>query len=164
MANFIQILKKTFRSHFSHIFLEFFWFQWDASSSGLQSPQTQFTSLGPTFPPPPPQDEDRSYGGGAVPSSSEKKKKRNWRKTLSFEVFLLVAVVCVAASSSVVRRRQPLRHRFCRAMIFLCRGAWHVPVTVDLRLSILCFRSSFFSASFELIGDRNTHRLLCEED
>jgi hypothetical protein len=87
----------------------------------------------------------RSYGEGAVPSSSEKKKEKKLAKNPFFRsFFFLVAVVCLAASSSVVRRRQPLRHCFCRAIIFLSRGAWHVPIKVDLRLSIPCFRSFFF--------------------
>jgi hypothetical protein len=52
----------------------------------------------------------------------EKEKKLAKKRFLS-KFFFLVAVVCLAASSSVVRRRQPLHHRFCRAMIFLSRGA-----------------------------------------
>jgi hypothetical protein len=78
----------------------------------------------------------------------KRKRKEIGEKSLSFEVFLFgcrrLSGSVVAASSSVVCRRQPLRHRFCRAMIFLSRGAWHVPVKVDLRLPIPCFRNFFF--------------------
>ncbi len=94
--------KKIIDNSLAIFFLSSFWFQGDASSSGLQSPPNvvyvpRFHLLHRRM-------RSRSYGGGAVPSCSEKKKKRNWRKTLSFEVFLFG---CRRLSGSVVVFRRP---------------------------------------------------------
>jgi len=93
----------------------------------------------------------------------KRKRKEIGEKRFLSKFFFFVAVVCLAASSSVVRRRQPLRHRFCRAMIFSPEELG----TFQSRSICACQFSAFaafFSASFELIGDQNTHCLLCEED